>query len=292
MTGARNLDKSATAEALGKAVAEKSELFQRYSYYAALAQDAGYEQTSDILMATARNEAECARQGLAHLLGEADPVSFLDMTAAREHVDRTDTYPEFERLARSEGFDEIADYFHSVAEAEGRHEDMLGLVRDALRHGQTLEGRTVAYSAVDMAQIMLPAQANVAGYVHGGDLMKLADNAAWVVACRHARKNTVTANVEEMNFHSRVKVGDLVLMRACITFAGRTSMEVRVDVRAEDLLSGRRVEALTAYFMTVALDAQGNPARVPPLIISTREEQKSYEEGRARYEAKRRSRRS
>ncbi|MCK5212938.1 MAG: acyl-CoA thioesterase [Dehalococcoidia bacterium] len=141
-----------------------------------------------------------------------------------------------------------------------------------------------------MAQVLLPDQSNVAGYVHGGELMKVMDNAAWVVACRHARKNGVTANVEEMNFHSRVRIGDLVLMHARITYAGRTSMEVRIDVETEDLFTGRKVQALTAYFTVVAIDAYGNPASVPPLIVSTDEEERFYAEGKARYEARKKAR--
>lgn len=171
--------------------------------------------------------------------------------------------------------------------AAERQERTVRLLRDALNHGQTLEGRTVGYSAVDMAQTLMPDQANVAGYVHGGELMKVMDNAAWVVACRHSRKNGVTANVEEMNFHSRVGVGDLVLMHARLTFVGRTSMEVLIDVETEELLTGRRMKALAAYFTVVAIDAHGNPTNVPPLIISTDEEARLFEEGKARYEARR-----
>jgi acyl-CoA hydrolase len=286
----RDLGASETGDALRRAVAAKSELFQRYSYFSLLAKESGLEQAADILMATARNEAEVARHGLSYLFERVDPVQFLEVATARDQSREFESYARLEELARTEGFDEVADYFRDAGVAEDKHQNLLSLLRDALRHGQTLEGRTVAYSAMDMAQIMLPDQANVAGYVHGGELMKVMDNAAWVVACRHARRNTVTANVEEMNFHSRVRVGGLVLMHARITFVARTSMEVRVDVEAEDLLSGRRIQALTAYFTTVALDAEGNPTRVPPLIISTREEQRLYEEGKARYEAKRRVR--
>ncbi len=285
-----DLDASQTGDALRKAVGAKSELFQRYSYFASLAKASGLEQTADILMATARNEAEVARHGLSYLFDRIDPVRFLEIATAGEQAHDFGAYPTLEALARSEGFDDIADYFRDAAVAEDKHQNLLSLLRDALRQGQTLEGRTAAYSAVDMAQIMLPDQSNVAGYVHGGELMKVMDNAAWVVSCRHSRRNAVTANVEEMNFHSRVRVGGLVLMHARITFAARTSMEVRVDVDAEDLLSGRRIQALTAYFTTVALDAEGNPTRVPPLIVSTREEQRLYEEGKMRYEARKRAR--
>ena len=290
MTTHPGLQGSRTADALKQMIANESESFQRYSYYAELAKMGGLEQTADVLTATARNEAEHVHRGLQLLLGKADTATLLDSAAERENRERTGPFVEFEGVARSEGFDEIADYFRDVMNAAEKQEYMVRLLRDALSHGQTLEGRTVGYSAVDMAQVLLPDQSNVAGYVHGGELMKVMDNAAWVVACRHARKNTVTANVEEMNFHSRVRVGDLVLMHARITYAGRTSMEVRIDVETEDLFSGSKVKALTAYFTVVAIDAHGKPATVPPLIVTTNEEAELYEEGKARYEARKRTR--
>jgi len=290
MTTTVQLKGSRTADALKQLIANESESFQRYSFYAELAKKAGLEQTADVLTATARNEGEHAHRGLEFLLGRADASRFLDNAAEREKRERTESFVEFEGIARAEGFDEIADYFHEVTSAAEKQEYMLRLLRNALSHGQTLEGRTVSYSAVDMAQVLLPDQSNVAGYVHGGELMKVMDNAAWVVACRHARKNGVTANVEEMNFHSRVRIGDLVLMHARITYAGRTSMEVRIDVETEDLFTGRKVQALTAYFTVVAIDAYGNPASVPPLIVSTDEEERLYAEGKARYEARKEAR--
>ena len=290
MTANPRLEGTRTADALRRMIASESESFQRYSLYAELAKQAGFEQTADVLAATARNEGEHARHGLELLLGKADAATFLDRAAARENRQRTEAYADFESIAREEGFEDIASYFRDVTHAGEKQEHTVRLLRDALSHGQTLEGRTVGYSAIDMAQVLLPDQSNAAGYVHGGELMKAMDNAAWVVACRHSRKNGVTANVEEMNFHSRVRVGDLVMMHARITFAGRTSMEVLIDVETEDLFSGRRQKALAAYFTVVAIDVHGNPTSVPPLIISTDEESRLFEEGKARYEARRAAR--
>ena len=286
MTATPRLEGTRTADLLRKMIANESESFQRYSLYAGIAKSAGQEQTADVLAATARNEGEHARRGLEMLLGRADANTFLDRAEAREKRERTEDYAGCQDIAREEGFADIAEYFEEVMSAGDRQEHTVRLLRDALSHGQTLEGRTVGYSSVDMAQTLMPDQANVAGYVHGGELMKVMDNAAWVVACRHSRKNGVTANVEEMNFHSRVRVGDLVLMHARITFAGRTSMEVLIDVETEDLLTGKRAKALAAYFTVVAIDPHGNPTSVPPLIISTDEEARLFAEGKARYEVR------
>jgi acyl-CoA hydrolase len=137
-----------------------------------------------------------------------------------------------------------------------------------------------------MAQVMLPDQANPAGFVHGGELMKLMDNAAGVVAARHSRSNIVTAMVEDIIFHNPVRIADLVIIHAKMTFTSRSSMEVQIEVDTESLLAGTRLRALTAYFIMVALDAQGKATEVPPLIISTEAEERLYNEGLARYQAR------
>jgi acyl-CoA hydrolase len=137
-----------------------------------------------------------------------------------------------------------------------------------------------------MAQVMLPDQANPAGFVHGGELMKLMDNASGVVAARHSRSNIVTAMVEDITFHNPVRIADLVIIHAKMTFTSRSSMEVQIEVDTESLLAGTRLRALTAYFIMVALDAQGKATEVPPLIISTEAEERLYNEGLARYQAR------
>ena len=138
-----------------------------------------------------------------------------------------------------------------------------------------------------MAQVMLPDQANPAGYVHGGELMKLMDKAAGVVAARHCHCNVVTAMVHELHFLHPVRVGQLVLVHAKISFASHSSMEVRLEVETEDLWTEKRVTSLTAYFVMVALDKDGKPAGVPPLIICTEEEERLFNEGSSRYQARR-----
>jgi acyl-CoA hydrolase len=92
--------------------------------------------------------------------------------------------------------------------------------------------------------------------------------------------------VEGINFHNPVRVGDLVLLHAKITFTSRSSMEIRIDVEAENLLTGKRLPALTAYYFMVAVDLQGKPVEVPPLIVITEEEERLFNEGRARYQAR------
>jgi acyl-CoA hydrolase len=151
--------------------------------------------------------------------------------------------------------------------------------------GLLLDCKHIGDSAVVMSTVMQPNQANPAGNVHGGEIMKLMDNAAYVVAHRHARTNVVTARVDELTFHLPITVGNLVTCHAYLTFVGRSSMEVAVTVEVENLYSEAPAKcALTAYFTMVALNPGGAPARVPTIELLTDEEKQRFEEGRRRYE--------
>ncbi|MDP2663468.1 MAG: acyl-CoA thioesterase [Dehalococcoidia bacterium] len=151
-----------------------------------------------------------------------------------------------------------------------------------------MDGRTVAYSAVNMAQVMQPSHANVAGNVHGGEVMMMMDNAAGVVACRHSRAVTVTARVESIEFLQPIYVGNLVTISARLTFVSKHSMEVGMDVVTEDLTTGAQIQALTAFFIMVALDENGRPKEVPPLLSQTDEERRLFQDGLRRYEGRKR----
>lgn len=136
-----------------------------------------------------------------------------------------------------------------------------------------------------MSQVMLPSQANVAGNVHGGEIMKLMDTAAGAVATKYARCNVVTARVDELQFHLPIFVGALVTLTATIAYVGKTSMEVIVTVDVEDLESDTEPKrALSSYFTMVALDRGGRPRQLPPLLIDTEEEKLLYEEVKRRRE--------
>lgn len=136
-----------------------------------------------------------------------------------------------------------------------------------------------------MSQVMLPSQANVAGNVHGGEIMKLMDTAAGAAAIKYARCNVVTARVDELQFHLPIFVGALVTLTATVAYVGRTSMEVIVTVDVEDLESDTEPKrALSSYFTMVALDKGGRPRQLPPLILDTEEERTLYEEVKRRRE--------
>ena len=137
-------------------------------------------------------------------------------------------------------------------------------------------------STVTMTQIVLPYHANVAGNMHGGEVMKLMDSAAGVVAARHSLSNVVTASVTQLSFIEPIFVGDLVLCKAELTYTGNTSMEVYVRVDAEDLNRGITKHVCEGYFFMVALDRNGRPTRIPPLLIENEEEQRCFDSAQER----------
>ena len=139
------------------------------------------------------------------------------------------------------------------------------------------QGRGVRDSASEMTQLVLPQHANVHGSVLGGTVMHWIDLAAAVVANRHSRCPVVTAAFDEMAFLAPIQIGQLALIRARITLADRSSMEIRVDVESEDLLTGERRRTGTAFVTFVALDAATRrPTPVPPLRLDTAEERAEH----------------
>jgi uncharacterized protein (TIGR00369 family) len=128
-----------------------------------------------------------------------------------------------------------------------------------------------------LAQVMLPEDANPRGNVHGGTLMKLADTAGGVCATRHTRQRVVTAVVDSMTFEHPVYVGNLVVLHAEVTWTGRTSIETRVNVEAEDVLTGEVRHISTAYLVFVAIDEDGRPTPVKPFEAATPELRRHWE---------------
>ncbi|WP_027399408.1 acyl-CoA thioesterase [Anaerovorax odorimutans] len=136
-----------------------------------------------------------------------------------------------------------------------------------------------------MSQVMLPHQANVAGNVHGGEIMKFMDTAAGAVAMKFSKSNCVTARVDELEFHLPILVGALVTCTASVVYTGRTSLEVFVNVESEELDSERGPQkALSAYFTMVAMGKNGRPQSVPTFTPETEEEKNLYDNAKVRKE--------
>lgn len=147
-----------------------------------------------------------------------------------------------------------------------------------------MEYKRVTDSMTVISSIMQPEHANIYGNVHGGEIMKLMDITAGVVARKHSRKPAVTAMVNELEFLLPSHIGDLINCYGQITYVGKKSMEVLIKVTFEDLSKdeGERL-ALKAYFTMVALDENDTPTEVPGLKVDSEQEKKLYAEGEKRY---------
>ena len=129
---------------------------------------------------------------------------------------------------------------------------------------------------------MLPSDANPMGNIHGGSILKLVDVAAAVAALRHARTQVVTASIDRMDFFNPVYVGNLLIMKASVNYAGRTSVEVGVRIEAEDLKTGRITHTGSSYITYVAIDKTGKPIEVPDVVPHSHEEKRRWREARKR----------
>jgi uncharacterized protein (TIGR00369 family) len=142
---------------------------------------------------------------------------------------------------------------------------------------KTLPPKSMHDSRVTLAQMMEPEHANTQGNVHGGWIMKLVDEAGSLASMRHAAARTVTVAIDSMIFRQPIRIGDLVTLEAELTYVGHTSMEVEVHVTAENPITGIKTPTNTAYLVFVALDENGKPTPVPPLVAQTPGEQARME---------------
>ena len=142
--------------------------------------------------------------------------------------------------------------------------------------------KTPSDSSTTMQRIMMPMDANVAGNVFGGTILRLIDEVASIVAFKHARNNVVTASLDRMDFFSPVYIGDLLRLIASMNYAHRTSMEIGVRVEAENPLSGQVRHTGTCYLTYVALDKNGKATPVPELTPQTEEEKRRWTEAERR----------
>ena len=145
-----------------------------------------------------------------------------------------------------------------------------------------MDPRPASESRVEMTRWMGPLDANNAGFVHGGTVMKLCDEAAGVAAVRHSRCRVVTAAMDRMTFLVAIHVGELVTFRASVNAVWHTSMEVGVRVDAENPRVGETRHTNSAYLTMVAVDDDGHPLPVPPLAPETADERRREHEAQVR----------
>src|SRR5919108_3124157 len=148
----------------------------------------------------------------------------------------------------------------------------------------TGDARNPSDSSVVLSQAMSIVDANLAGNVHGGVIMRLCDTAAGLAAVKHSKSRVVTVAMDEMVFIEPVYLSDVVTLRAQVNDVGRTSLEIGVRVEAENTLSGQRRHVSTAYLVFVALDKDGHPKPVPRLEPETPEERRRMAEAKIRRE--------
>ena len=156
--------------------------------------------------------------------------------------------------------------------------------RASLYANVDLSPRPASQSCTTLSVIMEIEHANIAGYVHGGTIMRLVDSAAGTAAAKHARRRVVTAAMDDMSFLAPVFIGDLVTVEAMVNDAHRTSMEVGVRVEVETVPTGEHRRVASAHLVFVGLDQEGLPAPVPPVVAETEDEQRRQAQARVRRE--------
>ncbi|XP_058849032.1 cytosolic acyl coenzyme A thioester hydrolase isoform X1 [Acipenser ruthenus] len=147
------------------------------------------------------------------------------------------------------------------------------------------EEYTVGFSQSSLIHLVGPSDCTLHGFVHGGVTMKLMDEVAGIVAARHCKTNIVTASVDAINFHRKIKKGCVVTVSGRMTFTSNKSMEIEVFVDADPLVETAKgkYRAVSAFFTYISLDKDGKPLPVPTLKLETQEEKKRFEEGKVRY---------
>jgi len=155
-----------------------------------------------------------------------------------------------------------------------------------------LAPKRASESETEMVQVVLPNDANPLGYILGGTVMHLIDIAGAIACHRHTRTLLVTAAVDDLQFLSPIKVGDLIILKARVTCVFTTSLEVQVEVFSEETLTGVRKLTSRAFLTFVAVDRDGGRVPVPPLLVETDEERKVCEEAKERREERLRKKES
>jgi acyl-CoA hydrolase len=152
--------------------------------------------------------------------------------------------------------------------------------------------KTPRASRVETAQLVLPGLTNTHGTIFGGMLMQWIDIAGGIASARHSRGPVVTASMDRLHFLSPVQLGAIVILQAQVNYVGTTSMEVGVRVFAEDQVTFKRTQTTRAYLTFVAVDENGRPRPVPPLVLETAEDRRRFKDAQSRRAVRLRERRA
>ena len=154
----------------------------------------------------------------------------------------------------------------------------------------SINEKTPSQSNAEVIVRMFPSDANPAGNVFGGEILKHIDMVAGIVAQRHSQSNAVTVSMDSVTFLKPVFVGNVLKLNARINYVHNSSMEIEVKVESEDIVTGIRTITGTAFVTFVGLDANGKPMQVPKLALKTDEDRTKFKEGKIRMEKRLKSR--
>lgn len=142
--------------------------------------------------------------------------------------------------------------------------------------------KTPAQTAVETRYLLMPNEANQYGTAFGGVIMSWIDMTAAMAAQKHCHSEVVTASIDSLSFREPIRIGDHAILKAMVNYAGRTSMEVGVQLLRENPLTGKTALATTAHLTFVAIDENHRPRPVPPLVAETDNEKRRYENAKLR----------
>ena len=217
----------------------------------------------------------------------AFPISGKDLMAKVAPV------PQLEGLTNEEASAGLKRY---KAQKSSRDKASISKSHQGLTHRNTyyptseIPEHTVRRSQTTLASLVLPSDCANGTHLMGGALMKMMDNAAGICAARHCRSRVVTASIIAIDFHSPVLNGEVVFCTARLVFCSAKSMEIEVITETEGLAPASQRVTNTAYFTFVSLGPDKRACDVPPLQLSSDEERQRFEEGKARYEMRKRAR--
>ncbi|WP_088105266.1 acyl-CoA thioesterase [Halalkalibacter urbisdiaboli] len=153
-----------------------------------------------------------------------------------------------------------------------------------------MKGKPASQSKTILTDLVLPPDTNHLGTMFGGNVMAYVDKVASIAAMRHSRRSVVTASSDSFDFISPIRTGEAICIEGIVTYTRRTSMEVFVKVEAEDLQTGERRLTATSYLTFVALNDEGKPITVVPVIPETDEEKWHYDQAEDRYHSRKKRR--
>jgi acyl-CoA hydrolase len=133
-----------------------------------------------------------------------------------------------------------------------------------------------------MSLLMTPNMANFRGNVHGGEILKALDHAAYALAARYSGKNVVTLSVDRVLFKNPISIGTLVTFLASVNYTGRTSMEIGIKVIAEDIKNHTVTHTNSCFFTMVAVDDDGKPVCVETFLPQSADEKRRWENAKIR----------